>query len=85
MVILVEFNRIKDPESGQRYTVKRYHSEKEFFDDGTWRHKKIILSPDNKEFKDIVLEDVFPGDFHIIAEFVTTISPAKSAASQAKR
>jgi len=70
IVVLVESNRLSDPEGGQRYTVKRYHSEKELFEDGTWQHKKITLSPDNKAFNDIVLEDVTPGDFHVIAEFV---------------
>lgn len=79
LVVLVESNRIKDSESGQRYTVKRYHSEKEFRKDGTWCHKKIILSPDNNEFKDIILENVSPGDFHVIGEFVTAISSALSS------
>jgi len=81
LVVLVESNRIKDPENGQRFTVKRYHSEKVFFDDGTWRHKKLILSPDNKEFKDIVLEDVFPGDFRVVADFGTTISSGVPAST----
>jgi hypothetical protein len=70
LVVLVESKRISDPENGQGYTVKRYHSEKELFADGTWRHKKIVLSPDNKHFEDIVLEGVLPGEFHIVAEFI---------------
>ena len=70
LVVLVESKRISDPENGQGYTVKRYHSEKELFADGTWRHKKIVLSPDNKDFENIVLEGVLPGEFHIVAEFI---------------
>ncbi|MBI4398483.1 MAG: S24 family peptidase [Candidatus Omnitrophica bacterium] len=69
-VVLVESDLVTDPELGTRYTVKRYHSGKEFFDNGTWRHKEIILSPDNKVFSDIVLKDVRPGDFRVIAEFL---------------
>ncbi len=72
-VVLVECNRINDPENGQKYTVKRYHSEKELFDDGTWQHKKIILSPDNKSFEDIILENVAADDFKVIAEFVAAL------------
>ena len=39
-----------------------------------WRHKKIILSPDNKEFKDIVLENVSGEDFRVVAEFLEVLS-----------
>ena len=44
--------------------------EKEKLEDDQWRHKKIVLSPDNKAFKDIVLENVEGDDFKIVAEFV---------------
>lgn len=35
-VVLVESRHISDPDEGRRYTVKVYHSEMEYFDDGTW-------------------------------------------------
>ena len=47
---------------------------KEYFDDGKWQHKKIILSPDNRKFKDIVLEKVSGEDFRVVAEFVEVVS-----------
>ena len=72
-VVLVESRQVTDPETNQKYTIKRYSSEKEYFDNGTWQHKKIMLSPDNKEFNDIFLEDVLPDEFKVIAEFVCTI------------
>jgi DUF2075 family protein len=72
-VVLVQSRHLDDPESGGQYTVKRYFSEKDLSEDGTWRHKKITLSPDNKEFKDILLEDVDPTGFRVIAEFVTCL------------
>lgn len=70
LVVLVESRLVADPETNQRYTIKRYRSEKDFFEDGTWRHKRIILSPDNRRFADIVLEDISATDFRVVAEFV---------------
>lgn len=72
-VVLVESHRITDPESQGRYTIKRYNSEKELSEDGTWRHKRIVLSPDNSKFKDIVLENVPGDDFRVVAEFVAVL------------
>jgi hypothetical protein len=73
LVVLVECRLVSDPETTRQFTIKRYKSEKEYFDDGTWRHKKIILSPDNNDFKDIVLEDVPAVEFRIVAEFVAIL------------
>ncbi len=48
-IVLVESRKVTDPETGLQYTVKRYHSDKKYLKDETWVHKKITLSPDNKE------------------------------------
>ncbi|MFH1823767.1 MAG: DUF2075 domain-containing protein [Candidatus Firestonebacteria bacterium] len=72
-VVLVVSNLISDPEDGQRYTVKWYSSDKENLKDGTWFHKRITLKPENNDFKDIVLENVIPGDFGIVATFVKVL------------
>jgi hypothetical protein len=69
-IVLVESRRITDPETQMSFTIKRYHSEKEHSPDGTWIHKKITLSPDNKDFDDIVLENVHEDEFRVVAEFV---------------
>lgn len=69
-IVLVESRQVIDPESQGKYTVKRYKSKKEYFKDGTWRHKKITLSPDNKKFEDVILENVSGDDFKVVAEFV---------------
>ena len=74
LVVLVESRQVADPETNQRYSVKRYHSEKEQLPDGMWRHKQIKLSPDNKEFKPIILENVLEGDFRVVAEFVRVVN-----------
>ncbi|MFA5038613.1 MAG: DNA/RNA helicase domain-containing protein [Candidatus Omnitrophota bacterium] len=73
LVVLAESHSISDPETTRRFTIKRYKSEKEYFDDGTWRHKTIILSPDNKDFQDIELEDMPATEFRILAEFISVL------------
>lgn len=73
LVVLMESRLVSDPESYQRFTVKRYRSKKEMEPDGTWRHTKIVLSPDNVDFEDIVLENVQEDDFRVVAEFVCVL------------
>jgi len=73
LVVLVECHLVSDPETTRQFTIKRYKSEKEYFSDGTWRHKKIILSPDNNDFEDIILEDIPAVEFRVVAEFVTVL------------
>jgi len=71
-IVLVESKRVVDPETQQSFTIKRYFSEKVATDD-TFRHTKIILRPDNKNFDDIILENVDGGKFHVVAEFVEVL------------
>ncbi len=73
-IVLAESRRVTDPETQQSFTIKRYRSEKRQFKDETWIHTKITLSPDNKEFKDIVLKNVREDEFHIAAEFVEVLA-----------
>jgi len=70
LAVLVESRMVSDPETHQSFTIKRYHSEKENLGDSQWRHKKITLSPDNKNFNDIVLKNVSGEDFRVVAEFI---------------
>jgi len=72
-VVLVESRQVADPETNQKFTVKRYKSEKEYFKDGTWIHKRIVLYPDNKEFEPIILENVPETDFRVVADFIGVI------------
>ena len=64
--VLVQLRDDTDPETGQRYTVKRYESEKA--EEDPWRHVKITLRPVNLEFKPIVLTSVDGGELQVIAE-----------------
>ena len=72
-IVLVESHQVTDPETNQKFTIKRYRSEKEKLEGDQWRHKKIVLSPDNKSFKDIILKNVTEEDFRVVAEFICVI------------
>jgi type I restriction enzyme R subunit len=74
LIVLVESRLVADPETNQKFTIKRYKSEKENIGTEQWRHKRIILSPDNKAFNNIVLENVGSDDFKVVAEFVEVLS-----------
>jgi phage repressor protein C with HTH and peptisase S24 domain len=69
-IVLVQLRDAKDPETGERYTVKRYQSEKTAAEGGTWRHVKITLKPNNPEFEPIELTSDDEGRLHVIAEMI---------------
>jgi hypothetical protein len=62
-----------DPETGQRYTVKRYESEKVKNGD-SWRHARITLKPVNPDFEPIVLTGAAEGQLEVIAELIEVLS-----------
>jgi phage repressor protein C with HTH and peptisase S24 domain len=72
-VVLVQHRDIDDPETGGSYTVKRYESEKEGDDSGSWRHTEIRLLPENPDFAPIVLREVNDDEFNVIAEVVEVL------------
>jgi DUF2075 family protein len=46
-VVVVQHRSIDDPETGGRYTIKVYSSEKVADEEGGWRHERIVLRPDS--------------------------------------
>ena len=50
-IVLAECDGIDD-----ECTIKKYHSVKKYYDDGSWEHEKIELIPLNNEYDTIVLE-----------------------------
>ena len=60
---------VANSESGERYTVKRYGSEKAG-DGDSWQHTKITLNPINPDFEAIVLTGVDEGSLQVVAEVV---------------
>ncbi len=68
-IVLAQLRNEPDPESGERYTVKRYSSVKTSDDEGIWRHVKITLQPVNRDFQPIVITADDEGTISVIAEF----------------
>jgi len=71
--VVVELDDSTDPETGERYTVKRYQSEKIASEDGTWRHIKIILKPNNPDFQPIELTCEDEGRVRVVAELLEVL------------
>lgn len=71
-IVLVMLRDATDPESNQRYTVKRYESQKTG-DTEEWRHATITLKPINPDFPPIVLTDVDEGRLEVIAELLDVL------------
>lgn len=70
--LLAQLRDATDPETGHRYTVKCYESEKVRVGD-SWRHTKITLKPTNPAYAPIVLEDVEEDAVQVIAELVEVL------------
>ena len=72
--VLVQLRGDPDPDTGERYTVKRYTSEKAEADaDGGWRHARITLKPTNADFHPIVLSAEDDDAFRVTAEFLEVV------------
>ena len=71
-IVLVQLRDATDPETGHRYTVKRYESEKARAGD-SWRHTRITLKPANPAYAPIVLENVEEDAVQVIAELVEVL------------
>ena len=71
--VLVQLRDEIDPETGERYTVKRYESEKAPTEEGGWRHLRVTLKPANKDFASIELAFEDEGQVHVIAEFLEVL------------
>ena len=70
--VLVQLRGATDPETGERYTVKRYESEK-VMDKDSWRHHEITLRPVNGDFKPIVLTVADEAQLQVIAEVLEVL------------
>lgn len=76
-VVVVQLRGIDDPETGGRYTIKLYASEKVPADDGGWRHERITLRPDSDRsgFEPIVIDVTEDdGGFVVVAELLLVLS-----------
>jgi SOS-response transcriptional repressor LexA len=76
--VLVQLRDATDPETGHRYTVTRYESEKARAGE-SWKHTRITLKPTNPAYAPIVLEDVEEDAVKVIAELVEVLGTAPPA------
>jgi hypothetical protein len=70
--VLVQLRDATDPETGQRYTVKRYESIKIAKGDA-WQHERITLKPVNPSFEPIVLTGVDASELELVAEVLQVL------------
>jgi type I restriction enzyme R subunit len=71
-ILLVQLLNQVDPETGQRYTIKKYQSQKTG-EQNSWRHQRIKLEPINPSYLPIELTDALEDQVSIAAEFVQVI------------
>ena len=74
-IVLVQLRDTIDPDNGERYTVKRYLSEK-VADGDSWRHARITLKPINPDFQPFELTGSEEGELQVVAEFVEVLAGA---------
>jgi hypothetical protein len=70
--VLVQLRDATDPESGERYTIKRYESEKTSQGD-LWHHARITLKPVNPMFPPIEIADDDEDRLQVIAECIDVL------------
>lgn len=70
--VLVQMRDSVDPETGARYTVKRYDSTKAKTEEG-WRHCVVTLKPVNPDFDPIVIKEADDGQLQVVAEFLEVL------------
>ena len=71
-IVLVQFNSMGDPESGGRFTVKKYHSAKTVSEDA-WQHDHIELLPLNPDYDPITVGPHEGTEMAVVGEFVASI------------
>jgi SOS-response transcriptional repressor LexA len=73
-IVLVQLHSL-DPETGGRFTVKKYSSTKSPTDD-SWSHSSITLLPTNPAFPPIPIDPAHTHDLLIVGEFMGVIREA---------
>lgn len=71
-IVLVQMRDSTDPETGERYTIKRYESERVPAEE-SWRHAKVTLRPNNPDVPPIELGSADDGQLQVIAECVEVL------------
>jgi DUF2075 family protein/SOS-response transcriptional repressor LexA len=74
-IVIVSHRSINDPDSGERYTVKRYFSEKGMSLDGAVLNKRIVLRPESFDtrYEPIVLTQDEAEELRVIGELLAVL------------
>lgn len=74
-VVLVQHRDIQDPDTGGRYTVKIYESDKVTSGEDSWQHTRIRLRPDTNApgFKVLEFDGETAGELRVVAELVAVL------------
>jgi len=72
-IVLAQYRRPADPETGGSFSVKKYSSGKRPDPETDWRHTRIMLSPLNREYQPIVIPGNQAEHFQILAELVAVL------------
>ena len=70
LILLVQHRRFGDDELAPQLTLKRYRSEKAAHEDGTWRHRRVVLEPmsDDSSYEQIVFEGEEVEELQVLGE-----------------
>lgn len=71
-IVLVQHREHNDYETGGRYSIKKYSSQKKYdYETEEWIHESIILQPLNTKYQTIQIRD--EEGFKVIGEFIGTV------------
>jgi phage repressor protein C with HTH and peptisase S24 domain len=73
-IVLARLSEAVDPETGGRYTVKKYSSVKVANRDHEWEHMRIQLLPLNPDFQPIEIPQAAAGSVSVVAEFIQVLA-----------
>jgi hypothetical protein len=73
LTVLATHRDLRDPETLEAFTVKRYESEKTEQGEADWHHTLIRLRPLNRQFDPIVLTGAAADELRVIAEFLEVV------------
>ncbi len=74
-IVLAQHRGYFDEDNAGAYSVKEYHSQKSYNDDGTWQHEEIVLRPFNPDYEPIIITPDDIDDFRIVGGFVGILKP----------
>jgi len=74
-IVLAQHHGYFDEDNAGSYSIKEYHSEKSYDEDGNWQHEKIVLKPFNRDYNPIELTPDDIDTFRIVGGFVGIIKP----------